>query len=220
MFIKNDWAPLFQEEFKQPYMEELFQFLKQAYQNNTIYPPKSKVFTAFQLTPYSSVKVVILGQDPYHGPNQANGLSFSVAEEVAFPPSLRNIFIELQADIGCQSPKNGDLSPWAKQGVLLLNTTLTVQGGAPMSHNGKGWEQFTDRVLQVLNEKPIPIVFILWGRHAQNKVKFIDQNKHFVIKSAHPSPLSAHRGFLGSKPFSRSNEFLIANGLIPINWCL
>lgn len=218
MFIKNDWAGYFESEFAKAYMQDLFAFLKQDYEENIVYPPKASVFSAFHLTPYGKVKVVILGQDPYHGRDQANGLSFSVNDGVMFPPSLRNIFGELVTDIGCQMPRSGDLSQWASRGVMLLNTTLTVRAGSPMSHTGKGWEQFTDWVLQMINAKTDPVVFILWGRHAQSKIKLIDQSKHLVLTSAHPSPLSAHRGFFGSKPFSKTNEFLASKGLERINW--
>jgi len=220
MWITNDWSDFIKKESEKNYMKELFGFLTKEYAENTIYPPKDKVFAAFQLTPYAEVNVVILGQDPYHGPNQANGLSFSVEDGVPFPPSLRNIFKELVSDIGCDFPSSGDLTPWAKQGVLLLNTALTVRAGSAMSHSGKGWEIFTDEVLQYLNEKKTPIVFILWGKHAQTKIKFIDQDKHFIIKSVHPSPLSAHRGFFGSQPFSKTNNYLEVAGLPHIDWNL
>lgn len=220
MILHNDWQLVLSKEFELPYMKQLFSQLKEAYETTTVYPPREKVFSAFNLTPYLEVKVVILGQDPYHGPHQANGLSFSVEKGTAFPPSLRNIFTELVDDIGCIYPQSGDLSKWAKQGVLLLNTTLTVKEGEPMSHVGMGWETFTDQVLKELNKKQTPIVFILWGKHARNKAKLIDQSRHFVIESAHPSPLSAYRGFFGSHPFSRTNEFLISQGLKPIDWTL
>lgn len=220
MILHNDWQPMLSEEFELPYMKQLFAHLKEAYQITTVYPPREKVFSAFNLTPYSEVKVVILGQDPYHGPHQANGLSFSVEKGTALPPSLRNIFKELVDDIGCTYPQSGDLEKWAKQGVLLLNTTLTVRESSPMSHVGIGWERFTDEVLRVLNEKQTPIVFILWGKHARNKAKLINKSRHFVIESAHPSPLSAYRGFFGSHPFSRTNEFLASKGLKPIDWSL
>lgn len=220
MFISNDWEEVLNHEFDQPYMHELFKQLQKEYENEVVYPPKNEVFRAFQLTPYSEIKVVILGQDPYHGPHQANGLSFSVEAGTKFPPSLRNIFNELVEDIKCEYPSNGDLSSWAKQGVLLLNTTLTVRESQPMSHTGMGWEQFTDVVLSEINQKSTPVVFILWGKHAQSKKKLIDQSKHFVIESAHPSPLSARRGFFGSHPFSKTNTFLILKGLTPINWSL
>lgn len=220
MFISNDWEPILNHEFNQEYMKELFKQLHKEYDSEVVYPPKNEVFRAFQLTPYSETKVVILGQDPYHGPHQANGLSFSVEEGTKFPPSLRNIFNELVEDIKCEYPSSGDLSSWAKQGVLLLNTTLTVRESQPMSHTGMGWEQFTDVVLSEINQKSTPVVFILWGKHAQSKKKLIDQSKHFVIESAHPSPLSARRGFFGSHPFSKTNTFLISKGLTPINWSL
>ena len=220
MFIHNDWDLILKQEFEQPYMKELFNQLHQQYETEVVYPPKNEVFHAFQLTPYSQVKVVILGQDPYHGPNQANGLSFSVEAGTKLPPSLRNIFNELVEDIKCEYPSSGDLSSWAKQGVLLLNTTLTVKESQPMSHTGMGWERFTDVVLSEINKKSTPVVFILWGKHAQSKKKLINQSKHFVIESAHPSPLSARRGFFGSHPFSKTNTFLISKGLTPINWSL
>lgn len=220
MFISNDWEPILNHEFNQEYMKELFKQLHKEYDSEVVYPPKNEVFRAFQLTPYSETKVVILGQDPYHGPHQANGLSFSVEAGTKFPPSLRNIFNELVEDIKCEYPSSGDLSSWAKQGVLLLNTTLTVKESQPMSHTGMGWERFTDVVLSEINKKSTPVVFILWGKHAQSKKKLIDQSKHFVIESAHPSPLSARRGFFGSHPFSKTNTFLISKGLTPINWSL
>ena len=220
MFISNDWEPILNHEFNQEYMKELFKQLHKEYDSEVVYPPKNEVFRAFQLTPYSETKVVILGQDPYHGPHQANGLSFSVEEGTKFPPSLRNIFNELVEDIKCEYPSSGDLSSWAKQGVLLLNTTLTVKESQPMSHTGMGWERFTDVVLSEINKKSTPVVFILRGKHAQSKKKLIDQSKHFVIESAHPSPLSARRGFFGSHPFSKTNTFLISKGLTPINWSL
>ena len=220
MFIHNDWDLILKQELEQSYMKELFNQLHQQYETEVVYPPKNEVFHAFQLTPYSEIKVVILGQDPYHGPNQANGLSFSVEVGTKFPPSLRNIFNELVEDIKCEYPSSGDLSSWAKQGVLLLNTTLTVKESQPMSHTGMGWERFTDVVLSEINKKSTPVVFILWGKHAQSKKKLINQSKHFVIESAHPSPLSARRGFFGSHPFSKTNTFLISKGLTPINWSL
>ena len=220
MFISNDWEPILNHEFNQEYMKELFKQLHKEYDSEVVYPPKNEVFRAFQLTPYSETKVVILGQDPYHGPHQANGLSFSVEEGTKFPPSLRKIFNELVEDIKCEYRSSGDISSWAKQGVLLLNTTLTVKESQPMSHTGMGWERFTDVVLSEINKKSTPVVFILWGKHAQSKKKLIDQSKHFVIESAHPSPLSARRGFFGSHPFSKTNTFLISKGLTPINWSL
>jgi len=216
----NDWKAVLQDELQKPYIKELSDFLDLEYENEVVYPPKDEVFTAFHLTPFENVKVVILGQDPYHGPNQAKGLAFSVNEGVPAPPSLRNIYKELVSDVGCEMPTSPDLVPWAKQGVLLLNTTLTVRAGKPMSHAKKGWETFTDHVLATLNEKKEPVVFILWGKHAQSKKKLIDASKHFILESVHPSPLSASRGFFGSRPFSKANEFLKKNGLEPIEWCL
>ncbi|MCU7205440.1 MULTISPECIES: uracil-DNA glycosylase [unclassified Turicibacter] len=220
MFIHNDWAPILEREFEKPYMKELFSKLHEQYEIETVYPPKKSVFRAFELTPYSAVKVVILGQDPYHGENQANGLSFSVTETTKIPPSLRNIFTELVSDIKCSYPTSGDLSKWAREGGLLLNSTLTVRSGQPMSHASMGWERFTDHILSCLNEKDAPIVFILWGNHARSKKRLIDQRKHLVLESVHPSPLSAHRGFFGSAPFSKTNEFLVSKGIHPIDWTL
>ena len=217
MFIHNDWEPILKEQFNQHYMKHLFNELHEQYEKEVVYPPKEAAFNAFKLTPYSEVKVVILGQDPYHGPHQANGLSFSVESGTKFPPSLRNIFKELVEDVKCPEPRSGDLSKWAKQGVLLLNTTLTVKASQPMSHTGMGWELFTDAVLKSLNDKNTPVVFILWGKHAQSKKKLIDESKHFIIQSPHPSPLSARRGFFGSQPFSKTNEFLVSKGLKPID---
>lgn len=216
----NRFKTIVEIESQKEYYQKLHKIIDQEYQTKTIYPPKQQIFRALNLCNFDDVKVVILGQDPYHGPNQANGLSFSVEAGTKLPPSLRNIFNELVEDIKCEYPSSGDLSKWGKQGVLLLNTTLTVKEGQPMSHVGIGWETFTDAVLRYLNEKSTPIVFILWGKHAQSKKKLIDQNKHFVIESAHPSPLSARRGFFGSSPFSKTNEFLISKGLEPIDWSL
>ncbi|USG65501.1 uracil-DNA glycosylase [Brevibacillus ruminantium] len=218
--LRNDWATLLEEEFQQPYYIQLREFLKTEYQNGTIYPDMYDIFNALHLTSYREAKVVILGQDPYHGPGQAHGLSFSVKPGVTTPPSLQNIYKELQSDLGCAIPQHGYLVEWAKQGVLLLNTVLTVRGGNPNSHKGKGWEQFTDRVIRVLNDRETPLVFILWGRHAQEKAAFIDRGKHFVIQSPHPSPFSANRGFFGSRPFSRANQFLREQGLGEIDWQL
>ena len=203
-------------------MDDLKQFLlteKQA--DKIIYPPSSLIFNALNTTPFSRVKVVILGQDPYHGPNQAHGLSFSVQRGIALPPSLRNIFHELNTDLGIPVPKHGDLTRWAEQGVLLLNAVLTVEAGQPTSHQKRGWEEFTDHVIDALNEQSEHIVFILWGAYAQRKGQRIDQNKHLVLKAAHPSPLSANRGgFFGCKVFSKANNYLKQNGIEPINWQL
>lgn len=220
MKLPLDWNLILKEELEKPYMKNLFQYLQHQYETEVVYPPQNEVFRAFELTPYSTVKVVILGQDPYHGPNQANGLSFSVEAGTKFPPSLRNIFKELVDDLNCDEPKQGDLTPWAKQGVLLLNATLTVKKGQAASHTGMGWETFTDAVLRSLNEKETPIVFILWGKHAQQKKALIDSNQHFVIESPHPSPFSARRGFFGSRPFSKTNDFLVSKGFEPIEWSL
>ncbi|OZI12166.1 uracil-DNA glycosylase [Bacillaceae bacterium SAS-127] len=218
--LKNDWAELLQDEFEQSYYLQLREFLKQEYATKTIYPNMYDIFNAFHFTPYEDIKVVILGQDPYHGPNQAHGLSFSVQPGVPLPPSLRNIFKELSQDVGCELPTNGSLIPWAKQGVLLLNTVLTVRQGEANSHRGKGWERFTDRVIACINEREKPVIFILWGRPAQSKLALIDQSKHKIIQAPHPSPLSASRGFFGSRPFSQANDFLQELGETPVNWCL
>ncbi|MCB7070608.1 MULTISPECIES: uracil-DNA glycosylase [Bacillaceae] len=218
--LKNDWAPLLEEEFSKPYYLQLREFLKQEYKHYRIYPDMYDIFNALHYTAFADVKVVILGQDPYHGPNQAHGLSFSVKPGVPLPPSLKNIFLELQADLGCTPPSSGYLVPWTKQGVLLLNTVLTVREGQANSHQGKGWEIFTDRVIEILNRKSKPVVYILWGSAAQMKQQLIDTNKHFIIKAPHPSPLSAHRGFFGSKPFSKTNSILKTIGQTEINWQL
>ncbi|AWI13602.1 Uracil-DNA glycosylase [Caldibacillus thermoamylovorans] len=218
--LKNDWAPLLEEEFSKPYYLQLREFLKQEYKHYRIYPDMYEIFNALHYTAFADVKVVILGQDPYHGPNQAHGLSFSVKPGVPLPPSLKNIFLELQADLGCTPPSSGYLVPWTKQGVLLLNTVLTVREGQAHSHQGKGWEIFTDRVIEILNRKSNPVVYILWGSAAQMKQQLIDTNKHFIIKAPHPSPLSAHRGFFGSKPFSKTNSILKTIGQTEINWQL
>jgi uracil-DNA glycosylase len=193
-------------------------FLISEYRTRTIYPDKYDIFNALHFTPYRDVKTVILGQDPYHGPNQAHGLSFSVKPGVKIPPSLLNIFKELQNDLGCYIPNNGYLKKWADQGVLLLNATLTVRAGQANSHREIGWSFFTDRVIELLNAREAPVVFILWGRNAQEKMNIINNPRHFIIKSPHPSPLSAHYGFFGSKPFSKTNKFLISKGKTPIDW--
>lgn len=216
--LKNDWAPLLNDEFSKPYYLSLREFLKKEYRTRTIYPSMYDIFNALHYTPFHEVKVVILGQDPYHGPNQAHGLSFSVQKGVPQPPSLVNIFQELKNDLGIDPPNHGCLIDWTKQGVLLLNTVLTVRAGQAHSHRGKGWENFTDRIIEILNEKEHPIVYILWGSAAQSKQKLIDTSKHFIIKSPHPSPLSAYRGFFGSKPFSKANEILRESGLPEIDW--
>ncbi|WP_213818368.1 uracil-DNA glycosylase [Garciella nitratireducens] len=216
--LKNDWKELLQEEFKKDYYLKIREFLKREYKTKTIYPDMYDIFNALHYTPYQKVKVVILGQDPYHGPNQAHGLSFSVKPGVAIPPSLMNIYKELQSDLKCYIPNNGYLKKWTDQGVLLLNTVLTVRAGQPNSHRGIGWEIFTDRIIQLLNDRKDPIVFILWGKNAQSKRKMIHNPKHFIVQSVHPSPLSANRGFFGSKPFSKVNHFLRSSGKEPIDW--
>lgn len=218
-FFQNDWDDQLQQEFEQSYYAQLRAFLKQAYTEETVYPPMDDLWTAFRLTPFQDVKVVILGQDPYHGEGQAHGLSFSVNEGIKIPPSLRNMFKELTTDIGCPVPQSGNLSGWAKQGVLLLNTVLTVQQGQANSHRKKGWEQFTDAVIQKLSAEHDHLVFILWGRPAQQKKALIDMRKHAIVESVHPSPLSAHRGFFGSAPYSKTNAQLTAWGEEPIDWC-
>jgi len=217
--LTNDWAPLLNEQFKQPYYLKLRKFLIEEYKHHTVYPSMHNIFDALHLTPFHNVKVVILGQDPYHGPNQAHGLSFSVQPSVSPPPSLINIFKELHNDLGCPIPKHGHLLNWAKEGVLLLNTVLTVRKGQAHSHRKKGWEQFTNEVIKQLNNKDHPVVYLLWGRAAQSKESLIDQTKHVILKSAHPSPLAAYRGFFNSRPFSKANTILQDHGLTPINWC-
>jgi len=216
--LKNDWHDLLKDEFKKEYYLKLRSFLINEYKTRTIYPDMHDIFNALHYTPYKDVKVVILGQDPYHGPNQAHGLSFSVKPGVPAPPSLVNIFIELQNDLGCYIPNNGYLKKWADQGVLLLNATLTVRAGQANSHSNIGWHIFTDKIIKLLSDREKPVVFMLWGKNAQDKIKIIDTKKHFIIKSAHPSPLSAHRGFFGSKPFSKANRFLELIGEKPIDW--
>lgn len=216
--IEASWKNLLHREFAKDYFRKLIDFVKSEYKSDTIFPPGKDIFRAFDLTSVDDVKVVILGQDPYHTPGVANGLAFSVHSDNKLPPSLRNIYKELQSDLGVDSPENGDLSKWAKQGVLLLNSTLTVRKSDAGSHQGKGWEDFTDEVIKALSEIKENLVFILWGAYAQKKGSVIDEKKHLVIKSAHPSPFSADRGFFGSKPFSRANEYLKNNGLGPINW--
>lgn len=218
--LKNDWAEQLNDQFEEEYYKNLRAFLIEEYRTSTVYPDMYHIYNAFHFTPYSQVKVCILGQDPYHGPGQAHGLSFSVLPGVKPPPSLQNIFKELRADLGCPIPNHGCLEHWARQGVLLLNTVLTVRKGQANSHRGKGWERFTDRVIQRLSARDKPLVFILWGRNAQEKKAMIDTDKHLVIESAHPSPFSADRGFFGSRPFSRANHFLEQVGLDPVDWQL
>ena len=215
-----NWKEILGVEWDKPYFKELQSFLDKEYAEHTIYPPREEVGSAFRLTPYDAVKVVILGQDPYHGPGQAHGLSFSVKPGVKIPPSLRNMLKELEEDLGCSIPSHGYLEKWAKQGVLLLNTVLTVRAGEANSHKGMGWERFTDTVIQKLSEHEKPIIFVLWGKPAQAKLKLIDTTKHHIIQSTHPSPLSAHRGFLGSRPYSQINEQLVSLNEKPIDFCL
>jgi len=214
------WEDFLKKEFKEEYFIQLSEFLKEVYSTHIIYPKREDVFNAFAYSKYEEMKVVIIGQDPYHQPNQAHGLCFSVNPGIPLPPSLRNIYKELCEDIGCKMPETGCLIPWAKQGVLLLNSILTVEESKPLSHQDKGWEIFCDHVLIECDKSENPIVFILWGKQAQSKEKLLRNPKHLVIKSVHPSPLSAYNGFYGSKPFSKTNDFLIKNGRSPINWCL
>ena len=216
--ITNDWLDAIGGEFRKDYYKELYQFVKDEYSRYVIYPNSEDLFNAFHFTPLSKVKAVILGQDPYHGAGQAHGLCFSVQPGVKIPPSLVNIYKELQDDLGCYIPNNGYLKKWADQGVLMLNTVLTVRAHSANSHQGKGWEQFTDAVIHAVNEQDRPIVFILWGRPAQTKKPMLTNPKHLVLEAPHPSPFSASRGFFGSRPFSKTNEFLQKNGVEPIDW--
>jgi uracil-DNA glycosylase len=218
--LSNDWLSVLQDEFQSPYYEQLQHFLREERLAQTIYPPTEEVFSALQLTSFADTKVVILGQDPYHGSGQAHGLSFSVKPGIAIPPSLRNMYKELESDIGCSTPNHGYLKSWAEQGVLLLNTVLTVRETLPNSHKGKGWERFTDRIIQTLSGREQPVIFILWGSHAQSKAALIDSTRHVIVASAHPSPLSAYRGFFGSKPYSHVNACLKSFGMTEINWQL
>nr|WP_312875723.1 uracil-DNA glycosylase [Paenibacillus planticolens] len=217
-YLTNDWDQAVGSEFDEPYFEQLCEFLADEYQSQTIYPEQNEVLNALHLTSYGAVKVVILGQDPYHGKGQAHGLSFSVKPGIAPPPSLQNMYKELQSDTRCYIPDNGCLVKWAEQGVLLLNTVLTVREDTPNSHKGKGWERFTDKVIEVLSEREKPVIFVLWGSHAQAKQRLIDTNRHHILKSVHPSPLSSYRGFFGSKPFSQVNELLKGLGSKEIDW--
>ena len=219
-FIDNEWFDLLASEFAQPYYQTLRHFLAEEYRTHTVYPPMECIWTAFQKTPYHHVKVVILGQDPYHGPNQAQGMSFSVPAGIPLPPSLRNIYQELESDLGIPPAAHGDLSAWAEQGVFLLNTVLTVRAQQAYSHRGHGWEQLTDAVIRLLNARTEPIVFLLWGNPAIRKKEWITAPHHTVLTAPHPSPLSAHRGFFGARPFSRANEALQQYGVVPINWAL
>lgn len=216
--ICNDWLDVIGEEFHKEYYKQLYQFIKDEYNNHIVYPKSEDIFHAFHLTTYEQVKVVIIGQDPYHNEGQAHGLCFSVQPEVKIPPSLVNIYKELQDDLGCYIPNNGYLTKWAKQGVLMLNSVLTVRAHEANSHQGHGWERFTDAVIHSVNKKDEPVVFILWGRPARMKKKMLTNPKHLILEAPHPSPLSSFRGFFGSKPFSKTNNFLIENGLTPIDW--
>ena len=217
--IEKSWLDILHNEFNKGYFKILTDFVRKEYtQNPPIYPPGSLIFNAFNCCPFNKTKVVIIGQDPYHGENQANGLSFSVNPAIAIPPSLRNIYKELEIDLDIKSPTTGDLTHWAKQGVLLLNATLTVRGNQPGSHQNKGWEEFTDAAIEALATKKSGIVFILWGSYAQKKGAFINKKKHLVLTSPHPSPLAAYRGFFGCKHFSKTNEYLKLNGKEPIEW--
>jgi uracil-DNA glycosylase len=216
--LKNDWASLLEGEFVKPYYQQLREVLRHEYQTGTIYPDQNDIYNALHYTQYADTKVVIIGQDPYHGPGQAHGLSFSVKTGVGIPPSLKNIYKELQNDLGCYIPNHGYLLEWAKQGVLMLNAVLTVRSGTPNSHKGLGWEIFTDKVIETLNKRETPVVFILWGAFAQQKQQLITAKQHFIIKSPHPSPFSANRGFFGSKPFSCANAFLKKIGREEIDW--
>jgi uracil-DNA glycosylase len=218
--LNNDWSSVLNDQFEQPYFKQLTQFLHEQYNEETVFPNQEHIFEALNKTPYEAVKAVILGQDPYHGNGQAQGLSFSVQPDVKLPPSLRNIFIELQEDIGCNPPANGSLLKWANEGVLLLNTVLTVKKGVANSHKGQGWEQFTDEIIKRLNKREQPIVFILWGKHAGEKKRFITSTQHLIIESPHPSPFSARKGFFGSKPFSKTNDYLKQCKVKEIDWCL
>ena len=216
--IGNHWDILLKEEYQKDYFKKLLEYIKKEYKEKTIYPKQNEVFNAFRYTDFKDVKVVILGQDPYHGPNQAEGLSFSVQNEVLKPPSLQNIFKELESDLGIPFPKHNSLKPWAKQGVLLLNAVLTVEEHKPTSHKDKGWETFTDDVIKILNQKEEPVVFILWGAYARAKKELITNPKHLIIESAHPSPFSARNGFFGSRPFSKANAFLKKNNITEVDW--
>ena len=216
--LDNDWAELLKEEFKKDYYSKLREFLRNEYATRVIYPNMNCIFEALKHTSYKDTKVLILGQDPYHGENQAHGLAFSVQPHVHIPPSLLNIYKELNSDIGCFIPNNGYLMPWADQGVLLLNTALTVRANEANSHKGKGWEIFTDQIIKLLNERKDPVIFVLWGANARKKREFITSNQHYILEAPHPSPLSARRGFFGSKHFSKINEVLVNLGKSPVDW--
>lgn len=217
--IQNDWLNAIGGEFKKPYYKELYEFVRQEYSTRVIYPPADDIFNALHLTPLKDVKVLVLGQDPYHNEHQAHGLSFSVLpDQREIPPSLQNIYKELKDDLGCYIPDNGYLEKWAKQGVLMLNTVLTVRAHQANSHQGKGWEKFTDAIIEAVNQKEEPVVYMLWGRPAQSKIPMLTNRNHLILKAPHPSPLSAYRGFFGCKHFSQANEFLQRHGISPIDW--
>ncbi len=216
--IHNHWYPWLQEEWQQPYFQKLAAFVHEQYQTHHVYPPKAQVFSAFEHCDYPDIKVVILGQDPYHQPGQAHGMCFSVRPGVPVPPSLQNIYKELHDDLGCRIPDNGYLMPWAEQGVFLLNTVMTVEESRPNSHAGQGWETFTDHVIAKINERQQPVVFLLWGRNARSKSLMIDHSRHLVLEAAHPSPLSAYHGFFGCRHFSKADAFLKEHGMKPIDW--
>lgn len=217
--IQNDWLQAIGDEFGKPYYKQLYEFVKQEYSTRVIYPPADDIFNALHLTPLKEVKVLILGQDPYHNAHQAHGLSFSVLpDQREIPPSLQNIYQELKDDVGCYIPDNGYLEKWARQGVLMLNTVLTVRAHQANSHQGKGWEQFTDAIIEAVNREDRPIVYMLWGRPAQSKIPMLNNPNHLILKAPHPSPLSAFRGFFGCKHFSQANEFLQSHGVEPIDW--
>ncbi len=216
--IDDSWKETLGDEFKKDYFKKLAQFVKEEYLKTQVYPHPKRIFSAFDITPFDKVKIVILGQDPYHGPNQANGLAFSVSDGVAIPPSLKNVYKEIEDDLGKKIPPTGNLERWAKQGVLLLNSTLTVKAGSPGSHQNKGWEEFTDAAIKKLATQKENIVFMLWGNYAQKKGDFIKQEKHLILKSAHPSPFSAERGFLGNRHFSKANAYLIMHDKEPVDW--
>lgn len=216
--IDNDWLEYMKPEFQKPYYKELYDFVKTEYSNTIIYPPSDEIFNAFHFTPLSKVKVLLLGQDPYHNVNQAHGLSFSVKPGQDIPPSLQNIYKELNDDLGCYIPNNGYLKKWAEQGVLLLNTVLTVRAHEANSHKGRGWEKFTDAVISAVNAQDRPVVYLLWGGPAQKKIPMLTNPKHLILKAPHPSPLSSYRGFFGCKHFSQCNDFLVKNGIEPIDW--
>lgn len=217
--LTNDWSLALKDEFNKPYYRDLYRFVKEEYSTKVVYPSADDIFNALHLTPLKDVKVLILGQDPYHNEHQAHGLSFSVLpDQKDIPPSLQNIYKELQEDLGCYIPNNGYLKKWADQGVLMLNTVLTVRAHEPNSHQGRGWENFTDAIIQAVNQKDEPVVYMLWGKPAQSKIPMLTNPKHLILKAPHPSPLSAYRGFFGCRHFSKCNEFLSQNGLEPIDW--